>query len=298
MLALAEEGVHVVLGAEVGDGVLRGDLARPGRWQPTEVSPEAYVHRFPDHSRPEDWRQILEQAEGAPMVNPHQLVRLCRDKLALQQQLVAHGVPMPDAATGTDMQAAVDDWGAAFLKPRHGSFGRGVQRCTGGALPHDDGWILQRAIRPPAGWAGWSVRVLTQRDPHRGWLVLAGALRRHREDPVVNHARGAEVVPAADHMPADAHHEMCRQAIQVSRILAELHPHAGELGIDFVIDPDMRPWVIEVNGKPQGRLSALASDDPARFREAQEDAVKRPLRLAAYLAEQATGEDHELSPDV
>ena len=53
-----------------------------------------------------------------------------------------------------------------------------------------------------------------------------------------------------------------------------------ELGVDLVIDEEGTPWLVEVNGKPRGRLEVLAGRDAA-WQEAHVRVSARPLRWLA-----------------
>jgi predicted ATP-grasp superfamily ATP-dependent carboligase len=56
-----------------------------------------------------------------------------------------------------------------------------------------------------------------------------------------------------------------------------------ELGVDLVVASDGEPWLIELNVRPGGHLSGLAAADPARFQDAATEALARPLRALAAL---------------
>lgn len=275
-LALREEGVDVVLGGEAAGGQLRGVGLAGDRWAAFEGPVDAAWHRFPDGDRPQAWAALRDGLGPLPLGNGAALVALCRDKAESHEALGDVQRPAQVSAT-EDFGPALEAWGAGFLKPRFGAFGRGVRRVRpGDALPTEPGWVLQQAVPPPAGWAGWSVRVLVQRDPDGTWVLPPSALRRSREDPVVNRARGAAVAPLADAVPRDVHDAVRAVALAAARALAD--PWTLELGVDVVVDRDGAPWVVEVNGKPRGRLAALASDDPDRFGPAAREAALRPLR--------------------
>ncbi len=118
-----------------------------------------------------------------------------------------------------------------------------------------------------AGGPRIRVRLLAQRTAG-GWVLPAAVARRDRNDPVANVARTSEVAP----FPVET---LRQTALAVCDALDD--PLALELGLDFAIDDDGRPWLIEVNGRPRGRLERLAELWPDRFAEAHHAALVRPL---------------------
>lgn len=264
---LAEaEGIPVVVGDEVSGGVMSGLRAVGGAWVRTEAELVACYDRFPSQTWPKRFAHSVAEL-GVPLGNPPALTALCRDKVACQRHLEAAGIAQPPL-----LEALTE---AAFLKPRHGSFGQGVRRVVPGdvELPvaglSSGDWLLQRAVPPPDGWAAVSVRLLAQRDLD-GWHLAQPVARRDRTDPVANVARTAEVVPH----PLDA--PLRSLALEVCAALET--PHLVELGLDFAIDVDGRPWLIEVNGRPRGRLEVAAERWPRLFAEAHRNALVRPIR--------------------
>src|SRR5690606_726444 len=189
--------------------LLVGHRARPGGWEPVRAKVACVYDRFPSQREADRFRALLAGLGATPVANPPALTALCRDKVASQRRLEAAGVRMPPLEDDADRQAVrLADWGAAFLKPRFGSFGAGVRRVVPGdplprrlvgVLPgvHEPA-VLQRAVPPLGDFAGVSVRVLCQRAPDGGWAAMAGVARVSADDPVVNHARGAEVRPAEE----------------------------------------------------------------------------------------------------
>jgi glutathione synthase/RimK-type ligase-like ATP-grasp enzyme len=187
------------------------------------------------------------------------------------------------------------DWGLAFLKPRFGALGTSVTRVDStddlpvflpGVVPgQEEPAILQRAVSPPLGWAGRSVRVLCQRMPDHSWYQCPAVLRQSRTDPVVNAARGAAVMPAADGLGDETMEQISHACARVCAAIAAADGGlwAVELGVDLVIDSDGIPWVIEVNSRPRGRLEVLAALDGERFADAHLQACARPIRTMAHL---------------
>jgi hypothetical protein len=301
-LLLSAEGLDLVFGEALHagpDGWARidGMRARPGRWEPAAAVPIRALHdRYPSQGRAAGFQRALLGLGRTPIGNPPSLTALFRDKLACQRALEAAGVDLPPVE---DDPAAFNerlcDWGFAFLKPRFGAHGAGVRRVVPGdeldALvvgldpSRPEPALLQRALLPPVGWAGWSVRVLCQRKPDGGWWVDAGAARRSRTDPVVNAARGAEVLPLPDLLPAGGQAAVSSTVDGVLAALASL-PSAEllvEVGLDLVIDDAGRPWLIEVNGRPSGRLLAVASATPDGW-DQHVAACARPIRALAAMA--------------
>ena len=296
-LRLLREGVGVVFGEQLVAGRMSGWAALPGAWYPVRDVPVVALHdRFASQTYPRAYQAILDGMGALPMGNPLELTMLCRDKLDAQALLEGAGFVMPAVqADPARFEATLAAWGAGFLKPRYGALGRGVRRVVpGDPLPAEgegavlgvvEPLFLQRAVRPPAGWSGWSLRVLVQRLPDGGWHVASRVLRRSREDPVVNVARGAEVGPASAVLEAAQVHaldDLCRSVAQA--MAAQPWGRAAvELGVDAVVDHRGAFHLIEVNSRPRGRLEALADQDPGRWADAHIEACARPLRYLAGL---------------
>jgi glutathione synthase/RimK-type ligase-like ATP-grasp enzyme len=299
---LARSGLRVVFGDAVTDGCITGLEAVPGGWRLAEEVPVLALHdRFPSQRRAARFAEIRAGAVGLPIGNSPALTLLCRDKLVCQHRLEKAGLRAQPAveADPERFSQRLADWGAGFLKPRYGALGIGVRRVVPGdplppqlpgAVPgRADPAILQRAVPPPAGWGGWSVRVVCQRVPGGGWVQGEPAVRRHRTDPVVNAARGASVAPGGDVLAPSTAAAVSGLAARVTTVLDTLPEGRWgvEVGVDLVIDRDGAPWLVEVNSRPRGRMEALAAADPGRFQDAHVAACGRPLAALAWMAGQA-----------
>ena len=297
-LALGQEGIEPIFGDTLAGGRMTGVVARASGWVAVRDVAVVAVHdRYPSQRRAARYASILEGRGALPMGNAPAITLLCRDKLTCQRVLERGGLRLPevegDPARFRDSLAA---WGAGFLKPRFGALGVGVRRVVpGDPLPERlpgvvlgvlEPAILQRAVPPPAGWAGRVVRVLCQARPSGGgiaWVRCPVVVRQSRQDPVVNAARGADVQPAEDALSAQTRADIDARCQQVCQILSR-EGLAVELGIDLVLGARGEVRVIEVNSRPRGRLEVLAERDPARFGSAHVAACARPIRMLAALA--------------
>lgn len=299
-LALRDDGIELVFGHQLVGGVLHGLLADDRGLQPVAERPRALYDRFPSQGRATDWSAMRQQRAGLLWATPPELTLLLRDKLRSQRAMEAQGLAMPELEDDPRRFAScLAAWGAAFLKPRFGSLGAGVLLVhPGDPLPDSiaglqgrpEPALLQRAVPPPAGRAGRCLRVLMQRRPDGSWWQAPGALRESASDPVVNAERGAQVIDLHAALPPSAVRAAQRLAEHAGRALAAL-PEGDrllEVGLDLVFDDRDQPHLIELNGRPRGRLERLARQAPDAFSAAHQLALVQPLRtLAAWSA--ATG---------
>ncbi len=293
-LALAREGIAVGFTAD-GREFLG---ARPGGWVPlARDTVTAAQDRFPSQTYPEAYRQAVEALGTPPLGNPDSLTLLCRDKLATQAWLQDQ-VPMPAVEASPErFEATVQAWGEAFIKPRYGAMGRGVRKVVPGDVLSR--WVegavsgvlepsfLQRAVPPPASGA-IAVRQLIQRLPEGGWLQLPAVARvAPVGEAVANVSRGALAKPGSEVLASACQAALEAQTAQVAQAIAghEDGDWALEAGIDFAIDAEGHPHLLEVNSRPRGRLEALAAADPALWHDAHVEACARPLRRLHVLSQ-------------
>lgn len=279
-LAARARGLDVVLGEHgEGHGELVGYRVEPGLWVEARVQPGAIFDRFRDQSFPQRYAAARSRLGHLPWANGPEITTLCRDKLD-SQRLLEQTVAMPEIweADGGPMPPG---WDGGFAKPRYGSFGRSVSAVAPGqpiptmlegmrGEPQQPA-LVQRAVRPPGPHAGISVRILVQREGQH-WLSCTPVARMHPHDPVVNVARGATVSPAMDIL-GEAWVDRARAMATRAAEALSTHGLLLEVGVDLVPDAAGGAWVIEVNGRPRGRLAALGE----AYRQEHEEACVRPL---------------------
>jgi len=281
--------ITAVIGQQIRNGLMSGVIALPHRWHEVFDVPVCGVYdRFPSVAFHQEHLALVTELKGIPLVNPLSITLLCRDKLKCQRVLEKEGIPMPPVEENPSKFAeAVYLWGKAFLKPRFGALGEGVRLMDQDSiLPRKGDWILQKAVLPPEGFAGICLRVLVQKETDSGWVIAGMALRMSKSDPVVNAARGALVMPPEEVLKKALIDEAGQLSIKVAQVLSR-EPDAGtagELGVDLVVSSVGELFVIEVNGKPLGRLENLARIDSKRFLAMHLAACTRPLRWTAFIA--------------
>ena len=289
-LKLAAEGISIVCGDRLENGRMHGWSAVPGGWEPVQDAKILVLYdRFSTLAREKGFERVLANRTDVPLLNAPHATALCRDKLVCQRVLEEAGLAMPPViADPSSFGKTLVRWGAAFVKPRYGSKGDGVRLLQANTdLPLREiaePVVLQKAVVPPQGSAGISVRALVQLESGGKWIGSNPVARTSPSDPIVNAVRGAKVAPAVDVLPAKALSVCRRMALDVAQKLDEhLQPDALiELGVDFAIDEQWMPNLIEVNSRPMGRLEALAAADQTRFGAEHQRACERPLRYLAW----------------
>ncbi len=299
-LSSIQHKLQVVFGYEmkkVNNTVwIKGLSIDNNEWKETIKEIDVVHDRFPSQIRNKVFKQLHLLTSHLPWGNPLQTTLLCRDKLQCQR-ILEPAISMPEVVDNPELfRSALDNWGTGFLKPRFGALGIGDEQVSlqtkelpshlpsvvPGAL---DPSILQKSIAPPRGTMGMSIRQLVQKDQTSCWIPRTAVLRTSMNSPVVNVAQGAQASAAKSTLPTETIQSIQTQSINICEIL-DSQPSGSlnvEFGLDFVIDKDYRPWLIEVNSRPRGRLEHLAKQFPEEYLFEHREACIQPIRTLASL---------------
>ncbi len=105
----------------------------------------------------------------------------------------------------------------------------------------------------------FDLRMLMGKDSQGKWLVVSPRMRRGRKGSfVTNTNRGADRLPLLENLQkAVGYREAIRLyakaerlAIEVCRYIERVVGPMGEIGLDFIVDKDLRFWFIEGNPQP------------------------------------------------
>ncbi len=288
---LAGEGIRVVFGSQLSDGVLTGFTARTLSWAPAETPVKAVYDMWPSYVNEAAWKLGTTGLGEVKLGNPVGFTMMCGDRLQLQRMLEMSGVRMtPVEPKAERFDRALDGWGAGYLKPRFRGMGRRVQHVVkdqdfdrGGEGANQ--MILQESRGAPAGWDGMVVRLLAQRDVGGGWVFPPSVALRSRGDQVAGSAQDVVADLAAQAVPSGTQVKLRKISDLAVDFLGD-DDDIVEMGLDFAIDRFYEPWLIDVESKPKIGLVRLARRQPGRFEAELVELHARPMR---YLAMRGKG---------
>jgi len=148
--------------------------------------------------------------------------------------------------------------------------------------------IVQKSIKPGRSGNHFDIRVLVQKDGQGCWRLTGMAVRMGRIGQITTnlHTGGrAESLEKALRLKGynaartfKVKQALENTALQIAKALEPTTDNLGELGLDFVLDAEGRPWFLEANPRAGRRSFAHMSLNTRRR------AVRRPMEYACYLA--------------
>ncbi|WP_199615152.1 YheC/YheD family protein [Paenibacillus alkalitolerans] len=225
--------------------------------------------------------------------------KLRKTKILSRSAALIRYVPQTDVLTSGRLSQMLHRYGMVYIKPVTGSLGIGVMRIDniGGSYRYQSGlrtytfdtfrqmyasirrridakrYLVQRGIdmlrhkeRP------FDFRVMVQRNPSGSWECTGTAARlAHPNKVVTNGSQGGTIYPAGALLEEAAGkqiaglltEEMKKIAVFAAYQFSRFYPAMNELGLDIAVDGCLRPWILEVNTRP----------DPCPFTKLPDPAV-------------------------
>lgn len=172
--------------------------------------------------------------------------------------------------------------GSLYVKPVNGTQGRGVMRIGSleewrgkrKGLKSLKGLMLQSEI-PVHVYQGRraDLRCFMQKDYNGQWqMTFTGVRLGKPNSDVSNLHQGGEALASERYLhflPIRKRVELFNKLVQLNRRICQILEASfgplGELGIDWGIDDEGKPWLIEVNPKPGRRLMCLLGAEAERL---------------------------------
>jgi len=216
-----------------------------------------------------------------------------------------------------NIKEMLDLYQAVYLKPATGRFGKGIQKiektpdgylfkekigigkcCKGLAAvfqlveryKKNKKYIIQQAI--PNNYQSKPVdfRVILQKDGNLKWVcsgIIAkiGVRGRIYTNSISSIELGREVLQEIFGLSLEQtlkkEKEMIRICTKACLIIERTYGYFGDVGIDVVVDENLKVWVLEINKSHQHDITRyLQNDDPDMYNRV----VSRPLEYAKALA--------------
>ncbi|MEX2461594.1 MAG: YheC/YheD family protein [Paenibacillaceae bacterium] len=209
---------------------------------------------------------------------------------------LAHHLPPTNLAAKANVSGMLEKYRAVYLKPSHGTGGFGIFKLS----RRDNGYLLQSGTlsRLFATFNGayvafekakgkktylvqkgipllrchgrpFDLRIMTQLGPQRKWEVtgIVGRLARAHK-VVTNYHNGGKPMPMrellAPFLPkkeqVSYEGRLRALGLRISSHMSSIFPRFRAYGVDIGIDKELKPWIIEVNTRPDKYIFNALSD--------------------------------------
>lgn len=227
-----------------------------------------------------------------------------KTSVLLADETIAAHIPLTRKLSHESLLAMLKQQGMVYVKPDRGTFGIGVVRVEavgGDGYQYQEGMRIRTFATYDAMYQSlkqligkrtylaqrgihllrhrrrrFDLRVMVQKNPAGRWETtgLIGRLA-HPGKIVTNYHSGGTPLAfgelMATHLPQAEHRSYAARleklGVQVARRLQTAYPGLKEIGIDVALDTQLRPWILEVNTKP----------DPYIFRKLKDRRVFRKV---------------------
>ncbi|WP_241242997.1 YheC/YheD family protein [Paenibacillus whitsoniae] len=233
-------------------------------------------------------KPTIAERGGHPLKNKVKAVssKLIKTRVTLQERKLLLHVPATHPFSRTRLSAMLTKYGMVYVKPDTGSLGIGVmrvERIDGGyryqagmkkhTFPTFD--RMYEALRKSCGGRRhliqkgihvlrhegrpFDFRVMMQKRPSGRWVCSGIAARvAHPQKAVTNGSQGGTIYAPEDliapRFGPKAAEALLASMARIGRLTAaqfgRSYPAMNELGLDLAVDRRLKPWILEVNTRP------------------------------------------------
>ncbi|WP_127572077.1 YheC/YheD family protein [Paenibacillus xylaniclasticus] len=212
-----------------------------------------------------------------------------KTEVLLRSEHIRNYIPITLLFNRETLKSMLDRYGMVYVKPDSGSFGLGVIRVdklSHDSKPYQfqlgkrirrystfediykalesvqkgRPYIVQRGISLlQHNNRRFDLRVMVQQNDLGEWETT-GIIGRlgHPAKIVTNYHSGGTPLPLSTLMSAhmseakqrELHSRLSQLGLDIAKALQARYPRIKEIGVDVAIDHDFRPWVLEVNTRP------------------------------------------------
>lgn len=212
--------------------------------------------------------------------------KMLKTSLLTGNSYIRAHIPPTRVMTYASLLKMLNQHGMVYIKPKHGSLGRGVIRISKQGTRYvshagvsitsytsfqalystilrrtkGESYIVQKGVRS-LRYRGhvFDLRIVVQRSPNGDFEVTGIAGRIAQGGRVVSNGAGGGAVGTIDslltpYQRSIAMPRIYKLSLAVMKQVRKHWPGQNEIGIDIALDYNLKPWILEFNTRPDHRM--------------------------------------------